>query len=288
MKINQEQCMGCGSCLAWCPKKLLELSNDRNQKGVHYLVNKNSDECINCGICELMCRAGAIETNQIGHTLIDPSIIPPHVGCSFGSITKVLADVIMELGIQDQVVMFKQKGADIGLDVEYHDYTNDDFYEDGLKYKDEHPEKIVIIVCASSKISNTSLNEKRFAALQDEKVTIIHTLSYFEADENFTCVTNEMNHMIEVLDERNVASLIARGHVSSPKAMKQFEQFMKLALQKQINKESFSVVEMVYPCLFRLGKRPQKLMEYEKIQPINDWFLQYVESQYPAFIHIKE
>ena len=101
MRILIDQCMGCGNCMSHCPKHLLRLSDDHNQRGVRHLMNIDPQSCIDCGICELMCTAGAIITkNNSGHDLIDPDRIPPHSGCYLGSLTKALADVIKELDIQ--------------------------------------------------------------------------------------------------------------------------------------------------------------------------------------------
>lgn len=55
IEINRELCKGCGICVAFCPKKVLELNE--NEKS----VVKHSDQCIYCGLCEQRCPDLAIE-----------------------------------------------------------------------------------------------------------------------------------------------------------------------------------------------------------------------------------
>lgn len=54
VKIKPAWCKGCGICVAFCPKKVLEL--DRNQK----VVMADREGCIKCGQCELRCPDFAI------------------------------------------------------------------------------------------------------------------------------------------------------------------------------------------------------------------------------------
>ena len=65
-------------------------------------------------------------------------------------------------GVQEQVVIFKKKAADVNLNCELHDYADEQFYQDGLAYKRAHPEKLVILICSSSKAPSTALNQQRF------------------------------------------------------------------------------------------------------------------------------
>ena len=60
VKINQEECKGCGLCVESCPPKVLELAADLNAYGVHPAQYKG-DACTGCGICFYCCpEPGAI------------------------------------------------------------------------------------------------------------------------------------------------------------------------------------------------------------------------------------
>ncbi|MBI4775765.1 MAG: 4Fe-4S binding protein [Deltaproteobacteria bacterium] len=53
--VNRDWCKGCGICVEFCPRKVLEL--DREEKA----VVKHPDQCDRCGICRLRCPDLAIE-----------------------------------------------------------------------------------------------------------------------------------------------------------------------------------------------------------------------------------
>jgi len=53
--IQQEWCKGCGICVHFCPKKVLEL-NEYNKVFVAH-----PEKCIACRMCELRCPDLAIE-----------------------------------------------------------------------------------------------------------------------------------------------------------------------------------------------------------------------------------
>ena len=53
--IIRERCKGCGLCVQYCPKDVLELSTEFNLKGYHPPAAKNAEACVHCGLCELLC-----------------------------------------------------------------------------------------------------------------------------------------------------------------------------------------------------------------------------------------
>ncbi|MCF8045649.1 MAG: 4Fe-4S binding protein [Desulfarculaceae bacterium] len=53
--INTDWCKGCGICVHFCPKQVLEL--DEREKA----VARRLEDCISCRLCELRCPDLAIE-----------------------------------------------------------------------------------------------------------------------------------------------------------------------------------------------------------------------------------
>jgi 2-oxoglutarate ferredoxin oxidoreductase subunit delta len=55
VEVNRDFCKGCGICVAFCPKEVLEL--DDHEKA----VVKRLEDCNACALCELRCPDMAIE-----------------------------------------------------------------------------------------------------------------------------------------------------------------------------------------------------------------------------------
>ena len=60
VKIITERCKGCGFCVEYCPKSVLELSEEFNRKGYHPPKVIKSGECVDCILCEMICPDFAI------------------------------------------------------------------------------------------------------------------------------------------------------------------------------------------------------------------------------------
>ena len=57
--INQEWCKGCGICVAFCPKEVLELDDEGHAIWAH------PENCIKCALCEMRCPDVAVELVDI-------------------------------------------------------------------------------------------------------------------------------------------------------------------------------------------------------------------------------
>ena len=58
--IIEDRCKGCGYCIEYCPRDVLEFSSKFNTKGYHPPAVKKLDDCVNCHYCEILCPEFAI------------------------------------------------------------------------------------------------------------------------------------------------------------------------------------------------------------------------------------
>ncbi len=58
--IIRDNCKGCGFCIEFCPKNVLERSNELNKRGVHFPVAAHPEECVICSFCSSVCPEFAI------------------------------------------------------------------------------------------------------------------------------------------------------------------------------------------------------------------------------------
>jgi 2-oxoglutarate ferredoxin oxidoreductase subunit delta len=59
--IDKNRCKGCELCVNYCPKQVLAMSKDINDKGYFYAQVVNQEACIACRFCGMMCPDTAIE-----------------------------------------------------------------------------------------------------------------------------------------------------------------------------------------------------------------------------------
>jgi 2-oxoglutarate ferredoxin oxidoreductase subunit delta len=58
--IDKDRCKGCQFCVEYCPKDVLEMSEEFNVKGYHPPYVKNEVDCLYCQLCETICPEFAI------------------------------------------------------------------------------------------------------------------------------------------------------------------------------------------------------------------------------------
>ena len=60
MHVLVERCKGCGWCIEFCPREVLEASDEINAKGYHPPKAVQPEKCLGCGLCQLLCPEFAI------------------------------------------------------------------------------------------------------------------------------------------------------------------------------------------------------------------------------------
>ena len=58
--LQEDECKGCGFCIEFCPKQVLEASDQFNAKGYYPPRVVDAEACVNCTFCELICPDFAI------------------------------------------------------------------------------------------------------------------------------------------------------------------------------------------------------------------------------------
>ncbi len=57
ISLNQEACLGCGTCVKICPHRVFEIQNKKA-----WMVFE--ERCIECGACQLNCSNNAINVTK--------------------------------------------------------------------------------------------------------------------------------------------------------------------------------------------------------------------------------
>ncbi len=64
IKIDADLCTGCGICIRFCPKDVLESSEELNRYDNHLTKVARVEDCIVCRRCELYCPDFAISVEE--------------------------------------------------------------------------------------------------------------------------------------------------------------------------------------------------------------------------------
>jgi 2-oxoglutarate ferredoxin oxidoreductase subunit delta len=63
--IIPARCKGCNLCVRYCPRDVLEISDEMNEKGYHPPRAIHPEQCVVCRLCELICPEFCIYTVEV-------------------------------------------------------------------------------------------------------------------------------------------------------------------------------------------------------------------------------
>lgn len=76
LRIDEEECKGCGLCIEACPPKVIALNERMNRYGYRTAVYAGGG-CTGCGICFLACpEPGAITVYRLNPSVAEMSKSP--------------------------------------------------------------------------------------------------------------------------------------------------------------------------------------------------------------------
>jgi 2-oxoglutarate ferredoxin oxidoreductase subunit delta len=67
--IDKDRCKGCGFCVEYCPRDVLEMGKILNSKGYQLATVKDESKCLACGFCEFICPEFAVTLKVNNKTL---------------------------------------------------------------------------------------------------------------------------------------------------------------------------------------------------------------------------
>lgn len=59
-EVNKEKCLGCGTCVPYCPEAVIELKGENGKKKAFI----DYDFCKGCGVCVTVCPQKAISMKK--------------------------------------------------------------------------------------------------------------------------------------------------------------------------------------------------------------------------------
>jgi 2-oxoglutarate ferredoxin oxidoreductase subunit beta len=277
LQIDADKCKGCGFCVEFCPKDVLEMSDEFNSKGYHPPKVAN-DSCTYCGLCEMICPEFSIfevsdihqKDKHIADSLVRMDRMP-HIwcpGCGIGTVVNCLVKALQDAGIdrdKTQIV------SGIGCSGRVAGYVNVDSYHTthgraipfatGLALS--APDQKVIVVSGDGDLSAIGGNHLFHAARRNTNMTVIciNNFTYGmtggqvapTSPEGSIAITTPYGAYDKPFNIPYIADCCGANYVArwTTYHVRHLQNSIKAALLK----DGFSLVEAISPCPTLYGRR---------------------------------
>jgi len=207
-------------------------------------------------------------------------------GCTHGVIHKLVAEVLVELGVLDDTIGV----APVGCSVLAYKYFNCDMQEAAhgrapavaTGIKRVHPDKVVFSYQGDGDLASIGTAEVVHAAHRGEKITTIFvnnaiygmtggqmapttlvgqktTTSPFGRDEALSGKPIRIAEMLATIDG---AKFVERVSVDTPANIRKAKKAIKRAFECQLKGEGFAIVEVLSSCPTNWGLTPPKALDW--------------------------
>lgn len=219
-------------------------------------------------------------------TLVPGAISGFCPGCTYGTVVKVIAEVVEELGIRERVML----PMGVGCAVSARDWVDFDSMmslhgrtsASGLGFKRVQPESVTIILQGDGDAVAIGMAETMHTANRGEPVTVIlvNNQIYGRTGGQMapTTLTGQNSttspsgkkvetagypiHMAELIAGLQTPRFVARCSVHSPKEILKTKAAIKKAIELQMNENAYSFVEVLTACTTNLGIPTDKVSKY--------------------------
>ena len=292
--IEELRCKGCSRCIVACPKGLIELSDELNDKGYQYVIfNGTPEDCSGCTLCAVSCPDQGIEVfnnrgDQNFHNTAGLTDKMTHYcpGCTHGVVHRLVAEVLEELGLVGRTVGI----APVGCAVLAYEYFNFDMFEAAhgrapavaTGAKRARPDSIVFTYQGDGDLLAIGGNEILHAANRGEKITVIFlnnaiygmtggqmapttlpgqktTTSPLGRD---TEDTGYPIRACELLSALGTPAFIARGSSHDAAHSLKLKKLLRRAFEYQRDNTCFSFVEILSTCPTNWGLTPDESADW--------------------------
>ena len=221
-------------------------------------------------------------------------------GCMHSTVVRLVAEVLEELGIVDDTVLFAGVGCDANgsfgyLDVDTIISAHGRACAIASAYKRCNPDNVAFTYQGDGDLAAIGFSESMHAANRGENITVIfvNNAQYGMTGGQMAPTTligqkttsspagRSKERQGEPLDVTKLytgmdIAYLARGSLDSVANINKTKSYLRKAFEKQMNHEGFSLVEILSPCPTNWGLSPHDAMmrirnEVQKVYPIGEY-----------------
>lgn len=225
--------------------------------------------------------------------LITDNVMHYCPGCSHGTVHKLIAEVIEEMGLEEKTVGVSPVGCSVFaynyIDIDWIEAAHGRALAVATAVKRLHPGNLVFTYQGDGDLSAIGTAESIHAAARGENVVAVYINNAIYGMTGGQMAPTTLvgmkastaphgrdpkehgypMHMCEILNQLTAPAYLVRTSCNTPANVNKTKQAIHKAFQNQLDGKGFSMVEIVTSCPTNWGLDPMKSLEYieEKMLP---------------------